>query len=380
MNELYDIDLEEVSLVDKGANPGAKIALFKRDMKTEAGKKFPASDYAYVPDTSKPSTWKLRLTSTPGGDPDPKIVGAAVVALGKGFRGQKVQIPTEDLQKVKNKVLAAWKKANPDKEEVPGILKASFDEMRMRDEIYRACDGMPTMFDTLQSSVHSILYDDQVKEKIPAIEESLSQFHNALMDTFQPLSKGGSDMSDDLKKQVEDLQSQLEEVTKRAEEAEAALKAGEEDFDKSELPEEVRKRLEDMEAVSKAQEDTIQKMKDEAMTKEFIAKAEIFKNLPIKSIEFGPILKAISQNVTEDVYKEIERVLTAADEGMGKVFKEIGHNGADDDASALAIVTKRAEEMAKENPGMSMAEARGKVWASDPELKKRYDSERTNAH
>ena len=45
--------------------------------KTEDGEVFPASDYAYVPDPEKPSTWKLRLTSTPGGKPDSRIVGAA---------------------------------------------------------------------------------------------------------------------------------------------------------------------------------------------------------------------------------------------------------------------------------------------------------------
>ncbi len=83
--------------------------------KKEGPDSFPASDYAYVPDSEKPSTWKLRLTSTPGGSPDPQIVGAAIAALGKGFRGNKVQIPETDLAAVKSKVKAAWIKANPEK-------------------------------------------------------------------------------------------------------------------------------------------------------------------------------------------------------------------------------------------------------------------------
>jgi len=94
--------------------------------KSEAGGNFPASDYAYVPDATKPSTWKLRLTKTPGGYPDPGIVGAAAAALGAGgFRGQKVQIPEADLAGVKAKVRAAWKKANPDKDpsEMPDSIK-----------------------------------------------------------------------------------------------------------------------------------------------------------------------------------------------------------------------------------------------------------------
>lgn len=93
--------------------------------KTEDGQAFPSSDYAYVPDPDMPSTWKLRLTSTPGGDPDPQIVGAAIAALGKGFRGNKVEIPADKLAAVKAKVKTAWKKANPDKdeEEMPDVIK-----------------------------------------------------------------------------------------------------------------------------------------------------------------------------------------------------------------------------------------------------------------
>lgn len=83
--------------------------------KTEDGKDFPSSDYAYVPDAAKPSTWKLRLSATPGGGPDTGIVGAAAAALGAGFRGNKVEIPEADLSRVKAKVRSAWHRANPGK-------------------------------------------------------------------------------------------------------------------------------------------------------------------------------------------------------------------------------------------------------------------------
>lgn len=93
--------------------------------KREGGKDYPASAYAYVPDAEKPSTWKLRLIEEPGGSPTSRQVGRAVAALGKGFRGQKVQIPAGDLPGVKRKVLAAWLKANPDKKraDAPAALK-----------------------------------------------------------------------------------------------------------------------------------------------------------------------------------------------------------------------------------------------------------------
>lgn len=75
-----------------------------------------ASDYAYVPDPKLTSTWKLNIS-------DARHTAAAVAALGKGYRGQKVQIPEKDLAAVKRKVAAAYKRFFPDNE-VPPILKA----------------------------------------------------------------------------------------------------------------------------------------------------------------------------------------------------------------------------------------------------------------
>jgi hypothetical protein len=101
------------------------------------GDGFAAGDFAYVPDPAKPSTWKLRLVKTPGGDPDPGIVGAAIAALGKGFRGQKVDIPTADLPAVKAKVRKAWKAANPDKDaaDMPEVIGESAGEWEIEGNV-----------------------------------------------------------------------------------------------------------------------------------------------------------------------------------------------------------------------------------------------------
>jgi hypothetical protein len=92
-------------------------------MKTEEGVKFPAEAYAYVPDSSTPSTWKLRLWETPAKKVTVRQVGMAVAALGKGFRGNKVQLPSEAVSGVKTKVRAAWKKVHGEGDEMPEVLK-----------------------------------------------------------------------------------------------------------------------------------------------------------------------------------------------------------------------------------------------------------------
>jgi hypothetical protein len=102
--------------------------------KTEDGQAFPAAAYAYVPDASTPSTWKLRLWDAPdAGGPNAKNVGAAVAALGPGFRGQKVSIPAKDRAAVKKKVLAAWKSLNPDAKpaDVPAALKEAYTDQSL---------------------------------------------------------------------------------------------------------------------------------------------------------------------------------------------------------------------------------------------------------
>ena len=99
--------------------------ILKVKTKTDGGAEFPAAAYAYVPDADKPSTWKLRLWSSPSSKESARQIGMALSALGPGFRGQKVQIPASDLLRVKARVRAAWRKVHEPSEKLPTILKAT---------------------------------------------------------------------------------------------------------------------------------------------------------------------------------------------------------------------------------------------------------------
>ena len=98
--------------------------LNKQATKREDGEDFPLEAFAYTPDREMPSTWKLRLWDSLEERETAAQVGRALAALGPGgFRGNRVQIPAEDLPGVRRKILAAWRKVNEPDAEVPDVLR-----------------------------------------------------------------------------------------------------------------------------------------------------------------------------------------------------------------------------------------------------------------
>ncbi|KKM69254.1 hypothetical protein LCGC14_1452720, partial [marine sediment metagenome] len=89
----------------------AKIGV-KQVTKREGGANFAASDFADVPDRTKPSTWKLRLAEGRSGNFTVAQVARAITALQpSGFRGQRVKIGTSK-SSVVAKISAAINKAS----------------------------------------------------------------------------------------------------------------------------------------------------------------------------------------------------------------------------------------------------------------------------
>jgi hypothetical protein len=91
--------------------------MLEKRSKKEGEETLRASSFAYVPDKDKPSTWKLRID-------DATHVRSAVAALGKGFRGNKVEIPADEKDSVIRKVRKAYKKFYPEKVSEEGYPKA----------------------------------------------------------------------------------------------------------------------------------------------------------------------------------------------------------------------------------------------------------------
>ncbi len=89
------------------------------------GGEFPASDYAYVPDSADPSGWELLLTVTPGGTPDPDSVKAAVLAIDSTSRAVlTVTIPEDKMAAVVANLAKAWRASGLPVDEMPEVLTA----------------------------------------------------------------------------------------------------------------------------------------------------------------------------------------------------------------------------------------------------------------
>lgn len=116
--------LAELESFDDDDDDDDMMSMSKATTKREGGEDFPAAAFAYVPDPETPSTWKLRLWDSLDEKETVAQVSRAVAALSpSGFRGNRVQIPAEDLASVKAKVRAAWRQVNGPDRELPAILK-----------------------------------------------------------------------------------------------------------------------------------------------------------------------------------------------------------------------------------------------------------------
>lgn len=161
---LKSLDEGETTISDLSAEDVVKVLQaqedFEKATKTMMGKKYGVKDFAYTPDSEKSSSWKLNIS-------DATHTRAAVAALGKGFRGQKVDIPADDLTAVKRKVRAAYKKFFPENE-MPAILKSVEEEVDLEQIEKAVADAVEPMKVELQKAKDDL---EQALELVKAYEK-----------------------------------------------------------------------------------------------------------------------------------------------------------------------------------------------------------------
>lgn len=121
-------------------------------------------------------------------------------------------------------------------------------------------------------------------------------------------------------------------------------------------------------------EKELQKEIDEKIEKQFIEKVKTeFNSLPVESSEFGKLLKSLNQKAPEE-FEKLESLLKTLNGaiGEGTVFREIGSNNDGGAVGAWGQIEKAAEQIRKDNPSISQAQAVSQIITSNPELYNRY--------
>jgi len=317
------------------------------------------ADYAYVPDPDHPSTWKLPLVDETG-KMTARQIGMAIAALGKGFRGKKVQIPAKDLPGVKRKILAAWKKVHPDAkpEDIPNVLKheQGGNSNMTVEELEKKLGELEAQLDEATQAVEKA-------EKRAATVINLSPEHQEIFKSWDEETQ-----SKFLDASEEDQTEMLEKAAKSAgpDIPEGVPEEVQKRFD------EVRKKLEEAEERAKAAEEVAKAEREARHMQELMKRAETeFSALPGTCEEKAQVLKSLDK--LEE--KEREAVLKLFAAGNSCIAKSMSPVGKDSDAaegsSAWSTIEKRAKAVADEK-NVTLSEAVDIVLKRDPELYSKY--------
>lgn len=227
--------------------------------------------------------------------------------------------------------------------------------------LYKSLDKGGNTMKTLEEILKSLPAEEQetVNKAIEDAKKAMPEDKQKEMDALDEDKKK-------LEKSVEELEKSLEatKVSKSAKDAE-------EEMLKS-VPEAVRKMFEQTKADAEAAKAIAKAMQEEKINKSFIEKVSVYKSLPAKADELGPILKAVSQ-ADEKLGTQLEGILKATNELVekGAAFKELGDNQGGSASDALAQLEKHVNEIVVKNTSMTKEQAYAKALELHPDL---YDA------
>lgn len=120
--------------------------------------------------------------------------------------------------------------------------------------------------------------------------------------------------------------------------------------------------------------------REDRKMKEFIAKADGLKHLSTDAARFGAVLKSASDTMPADLYAELEKVIVAADKGLSPLFKEVGV-AADTNATPMKAqdqLAQKATEIRKRagNEKLTPEQAFIRALDENPDLALRERQER----
>ena len=365
--------------------------LEKQETKREDDQDFPARAFAFVPDRESPSLWKLRLfdrvADVAANRPSIVQTAQAAQALGTGFRGNRVQLPTDARPAVIRRVRAAWLRARSDRdvtrEDLPNVLKASWFG-RVTEAFYKWAG-----LDSPSEELEQLLEDELEDFTEPPAEASTNE--EVVMDLSKlktedrekveaALTEAGS--VEVFAKNLGNLKVLLTKGAETAAEL-AKLKKAAKDEDEDPLegvPEEIRKIVEpqlkaatDRTAAIEKENVTLKgrldKLDRDAARVVFEKTIGDLTGLPQKRDDVIETLWSID-NVEKraEIQKTLEAAAAAA--RRGAIYDEIG-SGLTEGGGAYAKIEAAAAEIRKANPKLTEAESKAQAMDQNPEL---YDA------
>src|SRR5690606_12512591 len=263
--KLKNLLIDRVDLVDKGANPEARIVLFKRD--DSAGESGGVATESSKERNLLKSAWEL-IAKHLGFSDEKKSIGEYVVDID-----------------VRPKINGA----DITKSDEGGDVK------------------MPEQTANLDELLKGV--DEKIREAVKAALAKRDEELEALRRRVDELSKKGEDKSDDINKAdlPEPVRKRLEDLEKRAKEAEEIAKAERE----ARIKAEIRKRAENYANVAKADDIADVIYKAQSVSAEFAEKLEAILKAANERIEKGALFKELgtSASASDDPVAEFAQLV-----------------------------------------------------------------------
>jgi len=141
----------------------------------------------------------------------------------------------------------------------------------------------------------------------------------------------------------------------------------EEDIDS--LPEEIQGPVRYLYKSNVELSDKIEKMEDDRLTKEFIAKAAEYQHIP-KTETFATLLKSMSQKLTPEEFTAVEGIFKATEEGFkeSSIFKEVGSEAAITGTPEGQLASLAKQRVEKSEGSITFAQAMSDVTMEHPEI------------
>lgn len=338
VNKLSDLEIDEVSLVDRGANQHASVEFYK--------------NYDEEEEVDEEGEEKNEKESSPSESFFSKLVSKVFSA---DFTTSSEDDGTMSHIEKMNPGQQMPYGQTPEGQPAPGPQ----NQMPAGPVAFPAGEGMPEQPGEMEAGPP---LPEEVIDYIQELEEQLAQAlgqagegDQVQQEDEQMVGKNYTD--EDEVAFLSELAKSLQDEDQRDSIAKAER-----------LVKQANERAEEAERIAKAE-------RDHRLNQEYIAKARSFANLPVSPEEFGPVLKRLHESMDEADVAAIEKALSTANETTANFFGEVGKRG--DNFLATDRLDGIAKSLIEKNDGMTMEQARAKALEADPSLYDEYINDRS---